>query len=89
MKCSGRLCSTVFILVVLLVAIGTGLAEGKTRHMSKDENSSTCESPSHKYHGPCFRFIFSSNCAVTCKGEGFTGGKCKGFHMRCICTKQC
>ncbi|KAB2608142.1 defensin-like protein 2 [Pyrus ussuriensis x Pyrus communis] len=92
MERSGHLCSTVFILVLLLVAIGTGpmVAEGKKEQMSsKDKNSSTCECPSHKYHGLCFRFIFSSNCAATCKEEGFMGGKCKGFHMRCICTKQC
>ncbi|KAM2673387.1 hypothetical protein EV2_014679 [Malus domestica] len=90
MECSERLFSTVFILLLLLVAIGTDpmVAEGKTKEKSsKNEKSSkTCESPSHKYHGICFR---SSNCATTCKKEGFMGGKCTGFRMRCVCTKKC
>ncbi|CAN6716670.1 unnamed protein product [Malus baccata var. baccata] len=84
MERSGRLFSTIFILILLLVAIGTGpmVAEGKT----KEKSSKICESLSHKYSGICFR---SSNCATTCKKEGFMGGKCAGFRMRCVCTKKC
>ncbi|WMV23078.1 hypothetical protein MTR67_016463 [Solanum verrucosum] len=47
----------------------------------------TCESPSHKYKGPCVRK--QSNCAAVCQTEGFTGGHCRGFRRRCFCTKKC
>ncbi|XP_034225080.1 defensin Ec-AMP-D1-like [Prunus dulcis] len=85
MERSGRMFSTVFILVLLFVAIGTGpmVAEGKA---ATKENSRTCESLSTKFKGLCFR---SSNCADTCKKEGFLEGKCAGFRLRCTCTKKC
>ncbi|KAM1432053.1 hypothetical protein ACFX1R_015523 [Malus domestica] len=64
------------------------VAEGKTKgKSSKNEKSlKTCVSSSHKYRGICFR---SSNCAAICKKEGFMGGKCTGFRLRCVCTKKC
>ncbi|XP_034224915.1 defensin Ec-AMP-D1-like [Prunus dulcis] len=85
MEGSKRMFSTVFILVLLLVAIGTGpmVAEGK---VETKETSRTCESLSTKFKGPCFR---SSNCANICEKEGFKGGKCVGFRLRCTCTKKC
>ncbi|BFG38199.1 hypothetical protein CerSpe_244730 [Prunus speciosa] len=80
-----RMFSTVFILVLLLVAIGTGpmVVEGK---VATKEKSRTCESLSMKFKGLCFR---SSNCANICQKEGFMGGKCVGFRLRCTCTKKC
>ncbi|XP_021801014.1 defensin Ec-AMP-D1-like [Prunus avium] len=85
MEGSRRMFSTVFILVLLLVAIGTGpmVAEGKVATKGK---SRTCESLSMKFKGLCFR---SNHCADTCKKEGFLEGKCVGFRRRCTCTKKC
>ncbi|KAB2608143.1 defensin-like protein 2 [Pyrus ussuriensis x Pyrus communis] len=89
MERSGRLFSTVFILVLLLVAIGTGpmVAEGKTKGKpSKNvKPSKTCESPSQNYPGICR----SSYCAAICKQQGLMGGKCTGFRRKCVCTKKC
>ena len=45
-----------------------------------------CESPSHRYKGPCAR---DANCASVCQTEGFSGGKCVGFRARCFCVKAC
>ncbi|PIN15343.1 hypothetical protein CDL12_12018 [Handroanthus impetiginosus] len=46
----------------------------------------TCESQSHRFQGLCFS---STNCGSICRGEGFTGGHCRGFRRRCFCTKHC
>ncbi|BBH07397.1 low-molecular-weight cysteine-rich 69 [Prunus dulcis] len=61
---------------------GPMVAEGK---VETKETSRTCESLSTKFKGPCFR---SSNCANICEKEGFKGGKCVGFRLRCTCTKK-
>ncbi|KAJ8765275.1 hypothetical protein K2173_011972 [Erythroxylum novogranatense] len=45
-----------------------------------------CQSLSHYYKGPCLR---DHNCAMVCRNEAFSGGRCKGFRRRCFCTKLC
>ncbi|XP_058228078.1 defensin-like protein 1 [Rhododendron vialii] len=45
-----------------------------------------CESQSHGFKGPCSR---NHNCALVCRNEGFSGGRCRGFRRRCFCTKLC
>ena len=45
-----------------------------------------CEFPSDKFKGMCFN---DRNCGDICETEGFSGGNCKGFRRRCICTKPC
>ncbi|KAI5679154.1 hypothetical protein M9H77_10104 [Catharanthus roseus] len=45
-----------------------------------------CQSQSHGYRGPCFR---NHNCALVCRNEGFSGGRCRGFRHRCFCTRLC
>ncbi|CAJ2641404.1 unnamed protein product [Trifolium pratense] len=45
-----------------------------------------CESQSHGYKGPCSG---DHNCALVCRNEGFSGGRCRGFRHRCFCTKLC
>ncbi|KAF6174637.1 hypothetical protein GIB67_006289 [Kingdonia uniflora] len=45
-----------------------------------------CQSMSHEFDGLCFS---QKNCASVCKSEGFTGGACQGFRLRCFCTKIC
>ncbi|KAK6266222.1 hypothetical protein QUC31_017059, partial [Theobroma cacao] len=45
-----------------------------------------CESKSHKFKGPC---LGDHNCALVCRNEGFSGGRCRGFRHRCFCTKLC
>ncbi|OAY45591.1 defensin-like protein 1 [Manihot esculenta] len=45
-----------------------------------------CESKSHHFRGVC---TIAHNCAIVCRNEGFSGGKCKGFRRRCFCTRLC
>ncbi|XP_065847609.1 defensin-like protein 1 [Euphorbia lathyris] len=45
-----------------------------------------CESKSHTFKGTCLN---DHNCAVVCRNEGFTAGKCRGFRRRCFCTRNC
>ncbi|KAJ7957122.1 Defensin-like protein [Quillaja saponaria] len=45
-----------------------------------------CESNSHGYKGACLR---DHNCALVCRNEGFSGGRCRGFRHRCFCTRLC
>ncbi|KAI7996903.1 Defensin-like protein 1 [Camellia lanceoleosa] len=45
-----------------------------------------CESKSHGFKGPC---MTDHNCALVCRNEGFSGGKCRGVRHRCFCTKLC
>ncbi|WOH13228.1 hypothetical protein DCAR_0832737 [Daucus carota subsp. sativus] len=75
MALSLRLFSALFMAVMLLMANGMGIAEGRT-----------CESQSHKFKGTC---VSRSNCANVCKNEGFPGGHCRGFRRRCFCIKHC
>ncbi|KAM7513888.1 hypothetical protein LguiA_003471 [Lonicera macranthoides] len=45
-----------------------------------------CESQSHYFKGPCRG---DHNCAMVCRNEAFSGGRCRGFRRRCFCTKLC
>ncbi|MED6192014.1 hypothetical protein PIB30_006159 [Stylosanthes scabra] len=45
-----------------------------------------CESQSHRFKGKC---LSDTNCGNVCRGEGFTGGDCRGFRRRCFCTRIC
>ncbi|KAI9079786.1 hypothetical protein K1719_038407 [Acacia pycnantha] len=64
-----------FFLLILLASQGSRVVEA--RH---------CESQSHRFKGTC---VSHQNCASVCLAEGFTGGKCRGVHRRCYCTKVC
>ncbi|XP_028951513.1 defensin Ec-AMP-D2-like [Malus sylvestris] len=75
MERSMRLFPTVFVFLLLLVATGTMVAEGRT-----------CESQSNRFKGSC---VSKSNCAAVCQTEGFPGGNCRGLRRRCFCTKHC
>ncbi|VFQ73659.1 unnamed protein product [Cuscuta campestris] len=74
------------ILFVMLF-ISTGLPSemgGGARKMVAEGRM--CDSPSHKFKGPCMR---DSNCKTVCEGEGFHDGDCQGFRRRCFCRKPC
>ncbi|XP_048427384.1 defensin-like protein 1 [Pyrus x bretschneideri] len=45
-----------------------------------------CQSQSHGFHGTCLRH---HNCALVCRNEGFSGGRCRGLRRRCFCTRLC
>ncbi|KAI9079722.1 hypothetical protein K1719_038343 [Acacia pycnantha] len=45
-----------------------------------------CQSQSHGFRGAC---VGSHNCALVCRNEGFSGGRCRGFRRRCFCTRLC
>ncbi|KAK9949655.1 hypothetical protein M0R45_005172 [Rubus argutus] len=82
-----------FVLVVVLIMateMGTTMvAEGKTEakgNTGAKVNPRTCESQSSKFKGLC---VMGSNCATTCKTEGFLGGHCRDFVRKCYCTKHC
>ncbi|KAL8166448.1 hypothetical protein V2J09_007947 [Rumex salicifolius] len=66
----------IFFVLLLLFASQEGV-EGKKR---------VCQSLSHGFRGPCFR---DHNCALVCRNEAFSGGRCRGFRRRCFCTKFC
>ncbi|MQL87939.1 hypothetical protein Taro_020491 [Colocasia esculenta] len=69
-----------FMLVLLLLATGEMLGTTKVAE------ARICQTLSGRFHGLCFS---SRNCASVCHGEGFTGGVCQGFRLRCFCTKPC
>ncbi|XP_054810808.1 defensin J1-2-like [Prosopis cineraria] len=48
--------------------------------------ASTCESQSHRFKGTC---VSKSNCASVCQTEGFPDGHCRGFRLRCFCSRPC
>ncbi|XP_019266340.1 PREDICTED: defensin J1-2-like [Nicotiana attenuata] len=72
-----KLFATVFLMLMLVFAteMGPKMVEGRT-----------CESPSQRFKGLCFR---KGNCATICKSEGFRSGHCRGFRRRCFCTRHC
>ncbi|XP_028776719.1 defensin-like protein [Neltuma alba] len=74
---SQPLASTMFVLLLLLVATEMGPMMAEAR---------TCESQSHRFRGAC---VSKSNCANVCRTEGFPGGHCRGFRRRCFCTRPC
>ncbi|KAE9614618.1 putative knottin, scorpion toxin [Lupinus albus] len=43
-------------------------------------------SSSQNFHGLCFD---STNGGHICQTEGFPDGHCKGFRLRCFCTRFC
>ncbi|ESQ31537.1 hypothetical protein EUTSA_v10005235mg [Eutrema salsugineum] len=45
-----------------------------------------CQSKSHHFKHMCWS---DHNCAIICRNEGFSGGRCRGFHRRCYCTRLC
>ncbi|MQL41707.1 hypothetical protein EI012_27775, partial [Escherichia coli] len=72
------LLSTIFVFLLLLMATEIGptiMAEARN-----------CESQSHRFKGKC---LSDTNCASVCKSERFPGGHCRGFRLRCFCTKPC
>ncbi|XP_028793533.1 defensin-like protein [Neltuma alba] len=71
------LVSTIFVLLLLLVATEMGPMAAEAR---------TCESQSHRFKGTC---LSKSNCASVCQTEGFPDGHCSGFRRRCFCDKPC
>ncbi|CAL5076240.1 unnamed protein product [Urochloa decumbens] len=68
--------------ILLLLLLGSTEMQGPMRVVVARD----CQSPSHRYKGPCVR---DSNCASVCQTEGFPNGKCLGFRSRCICIKAC
>ncbi|XP_057482340.1 defensin-like protein 1 [Actinidia eriantha] len=68
--------SLFFLLIILFASHG----------MIKQGEARVCESKSHGFKGAC---LIDHNCALVCRNEGFSGGKCRGFRHRCFCTKIC
>ncbi|XP_024021420.1 defensin-like protein 1 [Morus notabilis] len=66
----------VFLLFILLAS----------QEMIVASEGRLCESQSHNFKGAC---VVDHNCAIVCKNEGFSGGKCRGFRHRCFCTRTC
>ncbi|TYH03785.1 hypothetical protein ES288_A09G246200v1 [Gossypium darwinii] len=66
-----------FFLLLIVLAFQWGVQPTEAR---------VCQSQSHKFHGAC---VSSHNCAMVCRDEGFSGGRCRGFRRRCFCTKLC
>ncbi|PON35606.1 Gamma Purothionin [Trema orientale] len=67
----------VFFLLFILLA---------SQEMVVPTEGRVCESKSHHYKRAC---LADHNCAMVCRTEGFTGGKCRGFRRRCFCTRRC
>ncbi|CAL8098022.1 unnamed protein product [Prunus armeniaca] len=87
MERSMRLVSAALVLALLLVATEMGPMAVEGRSAKKvGPKKRTCESQSQKFKGICF---LTSNCATSCKTEGFNGGQCRGFRRRCFCSKAC
>ncbi|KRH54014.1 hypothetical protein GLYMA_06G160300v4 [Glycine max] len=70
-------CGFFFLLLLLVFASPEVVVQTEGR---------VCESQSHGFHGLCNR---DHNCALVCRNEGFSGGRCKGFRRRCFCTRIC
>ncbi|KQJ81746.1 hypothetical protein BRADI_5g02832v3 [Brachypodium distachyon] len=45
-----------------------------------------CETESAKFEMLC---MMHSHCPDVCVTEGFTGGKCSTWKLKCMCTKEC
>ncbi|EEF49129.1 8.4 kDa sulfur-rich protein precursor, putative [Ricinus communis] len=67
----------VFLLLLIVLASQEAIVPTEAR---------VCESQSHYFKGPCLR---DHNCAMVCRNEAFSGGRCKGVRRRCFCTKLC
>ncbi|KAK9929922.1 hypothetical protein M0R45_026990 [Rubus argutus] len=70
-------CLTLFFLLFIVLV---------SQEMVVPSEARVCESQSHKFHGTCVR---AHNCAIICRQEGFSGGRCRGFQRRCFCTRNC
>ncbi|KAL6293943.1 defensin-like protein 1 [Prunus yedoensis var. nudiflora] len=57
-----------------------------SQEMVVPSEARVCQSQSHGFRGPCMRH---HNCALVCRNEGFSGGRCRGFRRRCFCTRLC
>ncbi|AEC08607.1 putative defensin-like protein 9 [Arabidopsis thaliana] len=79
MKSSMQLISTLFFLVILVVAPGMKMVvEGQPQ---------LCETKSLNYRGLCLKW---RSCKRVCISEGFPDGRCKGFfNNKCVCRKPC
>ncbi|CAL9244740.1 unnamed protein product [Arabidopsis halleri] len=64
-----------FLLLVLFSSQGIIGSDGRT-----------CQSKSHHFKYMC---TSNHNCAIVCRNEGFSGGRCHGFHRRCYCSRLC
>jgi len=58
----------------------------KIAEVAMDAEARMCESQSHGYKGAC---VGDHNCALVCRNEGFSGGRCQGLRHRCFCTRLC
>ncbi|KAB1208927.1 Defensin-like protein 6 [Morella rubra] len=67
------------LFLLLLIALAS-------QEMVMRAEARVCESKSHGFKGACHR---DHNCALVCRNEGFSGGKCRGIRHRCFCTKGC
>ncbi|XP_038902705.1 defensin-like protein 1 [Benincasa hispida] len=76
-----RWCGASFGFLLMLLLVVLAMQEG-----IRGCEGRTCESQSHRFHGPC---IIHHNCAEACRNEGFTAGHCVGFRHRCFCTRNC
>ncbi|CAN1132761.1 Defensin-like protein 6 [Linum perenne] len=72
-----------FILMLMLLIF---MSSYENIGMVKVAEARVCASQSHYFKGPCGR---DHNCAMVCRNEGFSGGRCKGFRRRCFCTRLC
>ncbi|CAL9241925.1 unnamed protein product [Arabidopsis halleri] len=77
MKSSIQLISTLFFLVILVLAPSM---------MKMVEGQQMCETQSINFKGMCTKW---RNCQRVCMSEGFPDGRCKGFIRKCICRKPC
>ncbi|KAJ4715128.1 Defensin-like protein [Melia azedarach] len=71
----GRFCRIFFLLLIVLAS-----------QMMVPTEARVCQSQSHGFHGSCWS---NHNCALVCRNEGFSGGRCRGVRRRCFCTKLC
>ncbi|XP_057440180.1 defensin-like protein [Lotus japonicus] len=62
---------------LLLIAFASRVVQTEAR---------VCQSQSHRFRGGCWG---DHNCALVCRNEGFSGGRCRGFRRRCFCTRLC
>ncbi|KAI4343514.1 hypothetical protein L6164_010854 [Bauhinia variegata] len=67
------------LFVLLLIALAT-------QEVVVQTEGRMCQSQSHMFKGPC---VHDHNCALVCRNEAFSGGRCRGFRRRCFCTRLC
>ncbi|XP_011099999.1 defensin Ec-AMP-D2-like [Sesamum indicum] len=67
-----------FMLLIIMIAHVT------IPHVEAKAEPKLCIAKSNKFKGFCLK---DPKCVSVCKTEGFTGGRCRGFRLRCYCTK--